>query len=75
MSQKNIKNIAVSTRQKLLNKARKDQRPFAELLQYFTMERFLYRLSQSKIQRQVYSEGCACATRVECPNSKTVTSQ
>lgn len=40
-------NIAASVRQRLLNKARKDQRPFAELLQYFAMERFLYRLSQS----------------------------
>lgn len=41
------KNIAASVRQKLLNRARRDQRPFAELLQYYAMERFLYRLSQS----------------------------
>jgi len=57
MSQKNIKNIAVSTRQKLLNKARKDQRPFAELLQYFAMERFLYRLSQSKYKDKFILKG------------------
>ncbi len=40
-------NIAASVRQRLLNKARNDQRPFAELLQYYAMERFLYRLSRS----------------------------
>lgn len=40
-------NIAASVRQRLLNKARETDRPFNELLQYFAMERFLYRLSQS----------------------------
>lgn len=40
-------NVAASVRQRLLNKARSDKRPFSELLQYFGMERFLYRLSQS----------------------------
>lgn len=42
------KNLAASVRQKLLNRARNDFRPFSELLQYYAMERFLYRLSQSK---------------------------
>ena len=41
------KNIAASVRQRLLNRARSDKRPFHELLQYFAMERFLFRLSQS----------------------------
>jgi len=41
------RNTAASVRQKLLNKARKEKRPFQELLQYYAMERFLYRLSQS----------------------------
>ena len=41
------KNISASVRQRLLNRARSDQRPFNELLQYYAMERFLYRLSQS----------------------------
>ncbi|GMR20797.1 MAG: nucleotidyl transferase AbiEii/AbiGii toxin family protein [Gammaproteobacteria bacterium] len=40
-------NIAASIRQRLLNRARNDKRPFNELLQYYAMERFLYRLSQS----------------------------
>ena len=45
---KGIRNIAASVRQKLKNKAAQDNRPFAELLQYYAMERFLYRLTQSE---------------------------
>jgi len=41
------KNISASVRQHLLNRAKRDRRPFNELLQYYAMERFLYRLSQS----------------------------
>jgi hypothetical protein len=41
------KNISASVRQRLLNRAKCDRRPFNELLQYYAMERFLYRLSQS----------------------------
>jgi len=40
-------NMSASVRQRLLNRARSDHRPFNELLQYYAMERFLYRLSQS----------------------------
>jgi len=47
MSKGDITNIAASVRQKLLNLARHDRRPFNELLQYYAMERFLYRLSCS----------------------------
>jgi len=42
------RNISASIRQRLLNLARKDRRPFGELLQYYAMERFLYRLSRSE---------------------------
>ena len=41
------RNVSASIRQRLLNRARSNRRPFNELLQYFAMERFLYRLSQS----------------------------
>lgn len=47
MTNRKLKNTAVSMRQSLLNKARETGRPFNELLQYFAMERFLYRLSKS----------------------------
>jgi hypothetical protein len=39
--------LAASIHDRLLNKAKREHRPFQELLQYFAMERFLYRLSQS----------------------------
>ncbi len=42
------KNIPASVRQRLLNRAKNDKRPFNEILQYYAMERFLYRLSQSE---------------------------
>ena len=48
MSARQTRNIAASVRQRLLNRARNDKRPFNELLQYFAMERFLYRLSKSE---------------------------
>jgi len=41
------KNLPASIRQRLLNRARNDRRPFSDLLQYYAMERFLYRPSQS----------------------------
>jgi len=47
VTQRTGPNIAASVRQRLLNKARETGRPFNELLQYFAMERFLYRLAKS----------------------------
>ena len=51
------KNVAASVHQKLLNRARSLQRPFAELLQYYAMERFLYRLSQSAHSQRFILKG------------------
>lgn len=42
-----IRDLPASVRQRLLDNARLTRRPFQEVLQYFAMERFLYRLSQS----------------------------
>lgn len=44
---KNVTNVAASVHARLLNRAKADGRPFEELLQYYVMERFLYRLSRS----------------------------
>lgn len=44
---RNIKNTPASVHQRLLDKARASSRPFNELLQYFAIERFIYRLSES----------------------------
>jgi hypothetical protein len=51
------KNLEASIHQRLLNQARKSGRPFNELLQYFAIERFLYRLSQSPHQKKFVLKG------------------
>jgi hypothetical protein len=57
VTQRRGTNIAASVRQRLLNKARETCRPFNELLQYFAMERFLYRLSKSAHAGNSFSKG------------------
>lgn len=47
MRRRKIRNVAASVRQRILNEARASGRPFNDVLQYFAMERFLYRLSRS----------------------------
>ena len=44
---RSLRNVSASVRQRLLNRARSERRRFTELLQYFAMERLLYRLSKS----------------------------
>lgn len=50
-------NLSASIHQKLLNKAKTEQRPFNELLQYYTIERFLYRLGESPYSRRFVLKG------------------
>ncbi|MBP1777431.1 MAG: hypothetical protein H6Q86_3441 [candidate division NC10 bacterium] len=45
---RDIKDLAASVHQRLLNKAKESSRPFNELLQHFAIERFIYRLSKSR---------------------------
>lgn len=66
------KNIAASVRQKLLNRARSDKRPFAELLQYYAMERFLYRLSQSAHSKHFILKGALMLRVWESPLSSKI---
>jgi len=47
MTSRKIANIPASVKAQLLNLARKRNRPFQELLQYYGMERFLFRLGES----------------------------
>ena len=51
------KNIAKSVRQKLLNKAKSEGRPFGDLLLYYGIERFLYRLSLSRYKNNFFLKG------------------
>lgn len=57
MTQQKGTNITASVRQRLLNKSKETDRPFSELLQYFAMERFLYRLSQSPHKKKFILKG------------------
>ncbi len=57
MSRRNIINVPASIREKLLNKSRALKRPFLELLQYYSMERFLYRLSISDHAHKFFLKG------------------
>lgn len=47
MNNRRVTNVAASVRQRLQNVARSSGRPFQEVLQYYAMERVLYRLAQS----------------------------
>lgn len=47
MTVKKVSNLAASVHARLQSHARATKRPFQELLQYYAMERFLYRLSTS----------------------------
>ena len=47
MTDRPVTNIAHSVRQRLLNEAQRTGRLYNEIEQYYAMERFLYRLSQS----------------------------
>lgn len=57
MTKSPLKNIAASVRQRLINRSRSDMRPFQELVQYYAMERFLYRLSLSKHSKRFILKG------------------
>jgi hypothetical protein len=57
VSRKNPVNIAASVRQKILNKARIEHLGFSGLVQYYAMERFLYRLSVSEHSNKFILKG------------------
>lgn len=50
-------NVAASVHARLGNQARAGGRPFQELLQYFGLERFLYRLSKSEYRERFILKG------------------
>jgi predicted nucleotidyltransferase component of viral defense system len=57
MTKKNITNQAASVHQRLLNLAKVRGRPFNELLLYYAIERYLYRLSQSQYRDRFVLKG------------------
>ncbi|HEY3788043.1 MAG TPA: nucleotidyl transferase AbiEii/AbiGii toxin family protein [Urbifossiella sp.] len=64
------RNLAASVRQRLTNLARKTHRPFQEVLQYFAMERFLYRLAQSPAASRFVLKGALMFTAWGAPASR-----
>ncbi len=67
MTKPAAKNVGASVRQRLLNKARETGRPFSEVLQYFAIERFLYRLSMSEHAEKFVLKGALMLTAWKAP--------
>lgn len=64
------RNIAHSVHQRLLNQARESGRPFNEILQYYAMERFLYRLAKSRYAQQFILKGALMFVVWKAPRSR-----
>jgi len=64
------KNIAASVHQRLLNKAKDSGRAFNEVLEYFAIERFIYRLSKSPSAERFILKGALMFTAWEAPVSR-----
>lgn len=65
-----MKNIGASVRQKLLDLSKKEERPFQEVVQRYAMERFLYRLSQSKHSKKFVLKGAMLLTIWDFPKAR-----
>jgi hypothetical protein len=64
------RDVGASVRQRLLNKSKEQARPFQELLAYFAMERFLYRLGQSKHAESFVLKGALLLKVWNAPHSR-----
>lgn len=67
MTVKNVTNLAASVQARLQNHARATKRPFQELLQYYAMERFLYRLSTTPHRARFVLKGALMLHVWEAP--------
>tara|TARA_Y100000294_G_C8557617_1_gene337783 strand:+ start:435 stop:1349 length:915 start_codon:yes stop_codon:yes gene_type:complete len=68
---KDVKNIHASIRTQLQSKAKETNQPFAEILQYYGMERFLYRFSRSKHAEKFTLKGALMFTVWQVPERRT----
>jgi predicted nucleotidyltransferase component of viral defense system len=64
------RDLGASVRQRLLNRSRASERPFQELLQYYAMERFLYRLGKSSFADRFVLKGALLLTAWRAPISR-----
>jgi len=65
-----VRNMGASVRQRLLNYGKTTGKPFAEVLQYYAMERFLYRLSVSPHADKFLLRGALLLTAWQAPISR-----
>lgn len=70
MNDRPLKNVAASVHQRLLNIARDTGRPFDEVLQYFAMERYLYRLNLSRYSDSFVLKGALLFRVWHVPDSR-----
>ena len=65
-----MKDLTASVRARLMNKARGSGRPFAEALQYYALERFLYRLSRPPESERLLLKGALMLQVWDAPGSR-----
>ncbi len=70
MTKRRIKNVPASVRARLQKNAKETGRPFQEVLQYFAMERFLYRLAQSPHAKNLVLKGGLMLTAWRAPSTR-----
>ena len=68
---KEIRNIEASVKAQLQNKAKETNRLFAEVFQYYGMERFLYRFSKSKYADKFVLKGALLFAVWQIPDRRT----
>ncbi len=66
-----VTNVPASVHARLLNQARTANRPYQELLQYYAMERFLYRLSKSPHRSRFVLKGALMLHVWNAPLART----
>ncbi len=67
---RSIRDLAASIRQRLANLAKERRRPAAELLQYFAMERFLFRLARSQHRGDFVLKGAMLLVAWRAPQAR-----
>ena len=70
MTKHGVKDIAASVRAHLQQHAKDKERPFQEVLQYYAMERFLYRLGQSPHAKNFVLKGGLMLPVWQAPTSR-----
>lgn len=70
MTERKITNLPASIRQRLLQVAQASNRPFQEVLQYYAMERFLFRLSVSPHVEKFILKGALMMTAWGAPATR-----